>query len=94
MKKFMLPLLATTLALVFALLVLAPAQNAEARDPQPHEVDPDEPAAAEDEANPIHIYRPHPQVAAIVFTGMVSFLFWSILIGIGIRKAKGDSKKK
>lgn len=43
MKKFTLPLLATSLALVLGLLVLSPAQNAEARAPQPHELNPDEP---------------------------------------------------
>jgi len=43
MKKLVLPLLATTLAVVLALLVLSPAQNAEARNTQPHEDDPSNP---------------------------------------------------
>ncbi|MEM8996006.1 MAG: hypothetical protein AAGF23_14565 [Acidobacteriota bacterium] len=43
MKKLVLPLLAATLVLVSALFVLAPAQTAEARAPQPHELDPDVP---------------------------------------------------
>lgn len=38
------------------------------------------------------VERPDPKIASILLTGVASFLFWSILLGVALRKSKGGRK--
>jgi len=61
-------------------------------DGAPREEAVEEVVSQDEDPGAIRIIRPHPQVVAVLLTGIIAFVFWSCVIGFATRKLKGGGK--